>query len=73
MSPLSTPQSLPKLEIINDGYTENENMAESTAVMEYRIRLVEDVKLLTGENEMTVSEVKASLFLDFVLIFIGTT
>ena len=77
MSPVSTPQSLRKLEIINEGYTENENMAESnftesTAVMEYRIRLVEDVKLLTGENEMIVSEAKASLFLGFTLIFMRT-
>ena len=63
MSPVSTPRSLQELEIINEGHIiESENMAESnftesTAVMEYRIRLVEDVKLLTGENEMTVSEV----------------
>ena len=63
MSAVSTPQSLRKLEVVNEGYTENENMAESrftevASAVEYRIRLVEYVKLLAGKNEIMVSEVK---------------
>ena len=63
MSAVSTPQSLRKLEVVNEGYTENENIAESrftelASAVEYRIRLVEYVKLLACENEKMVSEVK---------------
>ena len=65
ISPMSTPHSPHKLEVISEGYTEDteEKMAESSftesaAAMKYRIRLVEDAKLLTGGNEMMVSEAK---------------
>ena len=63
MSAVNNPQSLQELEVVNEGYTENENMAESTfaesaLAMEYRIRLVQDFKLLVGGNEIMVSKVK---------------
>ena len=63
ISAVSNPQSLQELEVVNEGYTENENMAESSfaesaPAMEYRIRLVEDFKLLVGGNEIMVSKVK---------------
>jgi signal transduction histidine kinase len=60
-SPISTPQSLRKLEIINEGYMPDENIAESSftesaTAMEYRIRLVEDIELLSDGNITMVSE-----------------
>ena len=62
MSPVSTPQSLRKLEIINEGYSPDadENIAESSftesaSAMEYRIRLVEDIELLTDGSKTMVS------------------
>ena len=60
-SPMSTPQSLRKLEIINEGYIPDEKIAESSftesvAAIDHRIRLVEDINLLTDGNDFMVSE-----------------
>ena len=60
-SPMKIPQSHRKQEIINEGYTTDANVAESsftesvTTAMEYRIRLVEDVELLSDGNVTMVS------------------
>ncbi|XP_028395519.1 uncharacterized protein LOC114519568 isoform X2 [Dendronephthya gigantea] len=55
VSSLSTPQSIRKLGIISEGYTNDDNMAESsftesTSAIEYRIRMVEDVKYLSDDG-----------------------
>ena len=61
-SPLSTPQSVRKLEIINEGYNpdQDENIVESSftesaSAMEYRIRLEEDIELFTDGHKTMVS------------------
>ena len=60
-SPLATPQSLCKPEIINKGYNrdQDENIAESSFTelvsgLEYYIRLEEKIELLTDGNKTVV-------------------
>ena len=67
-SPLSTPQSLRKPEIINEGYHPDQDQViaessftESATAMEHRVRLVEDIELLNGGNKIMVGKGKANL------------
>ena len=61
MSPLSTPRSIHKLDIIDEGYSADDNMAESSftesaSATEYRVKIVEDVQNLTDDgHEIIVS------------------
>ena len=67
-SSLNTSQPLRELEVINDGYNPNQDQdiaessfTESATAIEYRVRLVEDIKLLNGGNKIMVGNCKADL------------